>query len=710
MAVLRQVSDQDPKPIREVNPKIPTWLCAIIGKLHEKDPDDRFQTAKGVADLLGQCLAHVQDPVRFPMPAWQEKRSILGTRFLKPTSRAALLGFMVALVGSIGLWQGWQALAHFAKTKDEVAATWPDPSVNAPDTEEDKATSAELAAAGLNNRVIAEAAFNRLLKEKRKLEAQVAALQANLEKVANQLTTSPTQHGGNPGTGLSVANHMPDRSTPPSGLRLPHKQDIKALAMSPDGSHIAVAEKDDTIHTYVLSRQKGAEFWVAALSQEADPVQKRVRELQQRYESVRKEFPENRVTGIWEDALGKTLQEYLDRMPRVIEQRKRLERLQEQLDAVSTTHDGKGFVELSHRLNRNLKDAGKELDSVQDRLRSELRRGVMRHIQANLSEAMGFDPEQAAAIEALIQTVNAEAQKQRAKPSKLLGDLPERTAEIREEGSFKTKCNSLSCLEYSADGNILIGCGGGSDLFVWNARTGREINRLHCNDSRILKFAVCASSDQVISLNVDAGTSLWATGANDGKKPETKNWLPEMRDVAVSSSGEWLTFLTSAGQIRSGPFEDGNEFSTVWTTSPSQKTKAVAVMPDQRLAASLTGDDTVEIFDGQTGERVRTLHPASTQWTCLAFVPQSNSLVIGGKDGNVYYYDTQTWRQQGHVHVDSSWPISLSVCPNGSLIGVRQANGQASMAPASVQSSSAGLSTYSAVEVGTLFPSWFESP
>ena len=44
-AVLRQVSDQDPKPIREVNPKIPAWLCAIIGKLHEKrPPDDRFQS------------------------------------------------------------------------------------------------------------------------------------------------------------------------------------------------------------------------------------------------------------------------------------------------------------------------------------------------------------------------------------------------------------------------------------------------------------------------------------------------------------------------------------------------------------------------------------------------------------------------------------------------------------------------------------------
>ena len=118
MAVLRQVSDQDPTPIRTLNPRIPTWLCAIIGRLHEKDPADRFQSAKSVADLLGQCLAHEQDPVRFPMPEWRDKRSILGRRVLKPTSRAAILGFLVALVCAVGFWQGWQAIHASKKVED----------------------------------------------------------------------------------------------------------------------------------------------------------------------------------------------------------------------------------------------------------------------------------------------------------------------------------------------------------------------------------------------------------------------------------------------------------------------------------------------------------------------------------------------------------------------------------------------------------------
>jgi serine/threonine protein kinase len=60
MGVLKRVIDDTPRPIREVNPEIPEWLEAIIAKLHAKKPEDRFQKAKEVAELLGQRLADVQ--------------------------------------------------------------------------------------------------------------------------------------------------------------------------------------------------------------------------------------------------------------------------------------------------------------------------------------------------------------------------------------------------------------------------------------------------------------------------------------------------------------------------------------------------------------------------------------------------------------------------------------------------------------------------
>jgi serine/threonine-protein kinase len=69
VAVLRRVSDDEARPIRELNPEVPIWLGSIITRLHAKDPAQRFQTADEVADLLGRCLAHWQEPLSVPLPS-----------------------------------------------------------------------------------------------------------------------------------------------------------------------------------------------------------------------------------------------------------------------------------------------------------------------------------------------------------------------------------------------------------------------------------------------------------------------------------------------------------------------------------------------------------------------------------------------------------------------------------------------------------------
>jgi serine/threonine-protein kinase len=68
VAVLRRVSDDTPRPVRELNPDVPEWLAAVIARLHAKDPVRRYQSAAEVADLLGRCLAHVQQPLALPLP------------------------------------------------------------------------------------------------------------------------------------------------------------------------------------------------------------------------------------------------------------------------------------------------------------------------------------------------------------------------------------------------------------------------------------------------------------------------------------------------------------------------------------------------------------------------------------------------------------------------------------------------------------------
>ena len=53
--LLKRVAEDIPVPIQKIAPDVPAWLCQIIEKLHAKKPDDRFGSAKEVAELLNRC-------------------------------------------------------------------------------------------------------------------------------------------------------------------------------------------------------------------------------------------------------------------------------------------------------------------------------------------------------------------------------------------------------------------------------------------------------------------------------------------------------------------------------------------------------------------------------------------------------------------------------------------------------------------------------
>jgi serine/threonine protein kinase/formylglycine-generating enzyme required for sulfatase activity len=59
LAVLKRVCEEAPRPIREVIPEVPEWLCRIVEKLHAKDPAERYQSAREAADVLADCERQV---------------------------------------------------------------------------------------------------------------------------------------------------------------------------------------------------------------------------------------------------------------------------------------------------------------------------------------------------------------------------------------------------------------------------------------------------------------------------------------------------------------------------------------------------------------------------------------------------------------------------------------------------------------------------
>jgi len=96
LAVLKRVTEDTPRPIRQIIPEVPQWLCDLIARLHAKDPARRFQSAAEVAALLEQHLAQLQQPSRV---ARSRAGEVPGRRMLR---WAAVLAAAAVVLGGWG--------------------------------------------------------------------------------------------------------------------------------------------------------------------------------------------------------------------------------------------------------------------------------------------------------------------------------------------------------------------------------------------------------------------------------------------------------------------------------------------------------------------------------------------------------------------------------------------------------------------------------
>src|SRR5262249_55030426 len=68
LVILKRVTDEQARPIREVRPDVPTWLADTSAGLREKAPARRPASAAELAGLLRQGLEHLRHPERTPPP------------------------------------------------------------------------------------------------------------------------------------------------------------------------------------------------------------------------------------------------------------------------------------------------------------------------------------------------------------------------------------------------------------------------------------------------------------------------------------------------------------------------------------------------------------------------------------------------------------------------------------------------------------------
>ena len=232
----------------------------------------------------------------------------------------------------------------------------------------------------------------------------------------------------------------------------------------------------------------------------------------------------------------------------------------------------------------------------------------------------------------------------------------------------------VNSIAFSPDGQTLVS-GGGLTVRLWNANTGELLHTLEGHTDNVNSVAFSLDGNTLASGGWDGTIRLW--DANTGKLLKTLTQNPKnvndsllfglnfVNSIEFSPDGNTLTSGGNDDTIRIWDVNSGELLNTL--TGPTWNLKSIAFSPDGQTLAS-SGGENVRLWDAHTGELLNTLTEETEGvetlrlWDAntgehlttltfrptiksVAFSPDGSMLAGGSSDSTIHLWDAHTGEQ-----------------------------------------------------------------
>ena len=222
----------------------------------------------------------------------------------------------------------------------------------------------------------------------------------------------------------------------------------------------------------------------------------------------------------------------------------------------------------------------------------------------------------------------------------------------------------VTSVAFSPDGSRIASSSIDQSVSLWNAATGQRTLKLEGHLGHVHSVAFSPGGSRLASGGKDGTVRLWdlETGQETLMLRGNTGWVVS---VVFSPDGEKIASTGTDGTVSVCDRALGQETVTIRSPSTARR---IAISPDGARIALAMWDKTVTLWDTATGQEVMTLRGHGDPVASVAFSPDGERIASGSRDQTVKLWDASTGREVAILQGHSGSVNSVAFSPRGEQI------------------------------------------